>query len=119
MMEFMRAGGVPIWIVLFFGLAALVTGVLFAIRPDERKAAVLRALSNTTIFCILSGVTSCIAAVMSKVPGNPEWAHSPDRTLIIMTGLGESMTPAILGFTLLSLVWLLAAVGSRRAPQLS
>ena len=118
-MDFMRAGGVPIWIVLFFGLAALVTGIVFAIRPDERKAAVLRALSTTTVFSILSGVTSDIASVMFKVPRHPEWSHSPDRTLIIMTGLGESMTPAILGFTLLALVWLLAAVGSRRAPQLS
>lgn len=118
MMEFMRAGGVPMWVVLVCGLAALVVGVLFAVRPDERKAAVLRALSNSTLFSILSGVTSCFAAVMSKVPANPVWARSPDRPLIVMTGLGEAMAPAILGFSLLSLVWLLAAVGSRRAPQL-
>ena len=104
-MEFMRAGGLPIWIVLLFGLSALAVGVLFAVRPDERKAAVLRALSNATLFAVLSGMAACVAAVMIKVPRNPAWANSPERTLIIMTGLGEALTPAILGFSLLALVW--------------
>jgi len=116
-MEFMRAGGVPIWIVLVFGLVALLTAVLFAWRPSERRAAILRSLSTATVFAILSGFVSCIAAVMFKVPQHPEWAKSPDRTLIVMTGIGESLTPAILGFTMLSLVWLLAAVGNRRTAR--
>jgi hypothetical protein len=31
-----------------------------------------------------------------------------------MTGIGESLTTAILGFTILSLAWLMGALGQRR-----
>jgi hypothetical protein len=117
MMEFMRAGGVPIWIVLLFGLIALVTGVIFLFRPNERRARVLRSLMSATLYSVLAAIVSDLAAVMFKVPRNPAWAKSPDLPLIVMTGIGESLTPAILGFTILSLAALLSAVGHRRLPD--
>jgi hypothetical protein len=114
MMEFMRAGGVPIWIVLIFGLGTLVVAGLFIWRPEPRRLAMLRGLTVATCFAVLSGLASCLAAVMTKVPNNPEWAKSPDLHLIVMTGIGESLTTAILGFTILSLAWLMGALGQRR-----
>jgi hypothetical protein len=114
MMSFMQAGGWSMWVVLLFGLITLVASGLFAFRPDERKIAFIRAMSLATSFSVLSGVTSDIAAVMTKVPEHPEWSKSPDLHLIVMTGIGESMAPAVLGFTMLSLVWMIAAVGVRR-----
>src|SRR5687767_4885219 len=113
-MEFMREGGWSMWVVLLFGLITLVASGLFAFRPDERKIGFIRAMSAATLFSILSGVASCIAAVMHHVPQHPEWSKSPDIHLIVMQGIGESMAPAVLGFTLLSLVWLVAAMGVRR-----
>ncbi len=117
MMEFMRAGGWAMWVVLLFGLISLVAAALFAYRPDERKIGFIRAMSASTLFSILSGVSADLAAVMSKVPAHPEWSKSPDLHLIIMTGIGESLAPAVLGFTMLSLVWMIAAVGVRRLGQ--
>ena len=102
------------WVVLLFGLIALVAAGLFAFRPDERKIAFIRAMSAATTFAVLSGVASDIGAVMHKVPQHPEWSKSPELHLIVMMGIGESMAPAILGFTLLALVWMVAAVGVRR-----
>jgi hypothetical protein len=118
MIDFMRAGGFSMWIVLTFSLIALVAAGLFAFRPDERKIGFIRAMTIASLFSVASGVTSDIGAVMSKVSSHPEWSKSPDLHLIVMTGIGESMAPAILGFTLLSLVWLVSAVGVRRLHQM-
>lgn len=112
--RFFMAGGYPMWIVTIFGVACLVTAVRFALRADARKLAIVRALTWATIFAILSGVLSDFMTVMWKVPGTPEWAHDPDLHLIVMMGLGEAVTPGVLGFSLLSLVWLFVAIGTRR-----
>lgn len=114
MMEFMRAGGFSIWIVLIFGLITLGVAGLFLWRPNNRRLAVIRGLSVATCFAVLSGLSANLAAVGFKVPQNPEWAKSPDIHLIVMTGIGESLTVAILGFTILALAWLMAALGQRR-----
>jgi hypothetical protein len=112
--RFFLAGGFPMWIVTIFGVACLVTAIRFALRADARKLAVVRALTWATVFAILSGVLSDFMAVMWKVPENPEWANSPELHLIIMVGLGEAVTPGVLGFTLLALAWLFVAIGTRR-----
>jgi hypothetical protein len=111
MMEFMRAGGFPIWIVLVFGLGTLVVAGLFIWRPEPRRLAMLRGLTVATCFSVLSGFASCLAAVMSKVPQN---AKDADLNVMVMIGIGESLTTAILGFTILSLAWLMGALGQRR-----
>lgn len=114
MLEFFREGGAAMFVVLLFGLISFGGSIRFAVSPSEGRIGFLRAISTATVFSVLSGVASDIGAVMHKVPANPEWAHSPDLPLIVMTGLGESMAPAILGFTLLSLSWMITAVGMRR-----
>ncbi|MBM4321286.1 MAG: hypothetical protein FJ125_15400 [Deltaproteobacteria bacterium] len=100
-----------------FGLVALVAAALFVWRPDVRKVETVRALERAVLFSTLSGLVSALAAVGYKVPANPEWARSPDMPLIVMTGIAESMSAPILGFTVLSLVALLVAVGHRRLAR--
>lgn len=114
MMEFFAAGGWSMVPVLVFGALALGVAAMFAWRPHERRVGMVRALSAATVFAILSGLAANVAAVMSKVPANPEWAQSPDLHLIVMMGLGEACAPAIMGFTLLSLAWVVTAAGVRR-----
>lgn len=117
MASFMRAGGFPIWIVLFFGLVTLVCAGLCVWRPTLERLATLRALTVATLFAVLSGLCADVAAVMTKVPRNPEWAKSADIHLIVMTGIGEALTVGILGFTILALAWFTASVGQRRLPR--
>jgi hypothetical protein len=114
MMDFLRAGGIGTWVVLLFGLITLVSAAIYAFRPTERRAGFLRGMSQATLFATLAGTTTGFAAVMSKVPSRPQWAHSPDMPLIVMTGLGEALTCAIIGFVMLALCWLMGAVGNRR-----
>jgi len=117
MVQFLKAGGFPILIVLAFSLVVLVVSGHFALRAQPRRLGIIKALTWATAFSIVGGVISNFMAVMWKVPANEEWAHSPDLHLIVMTGLGEAVTPAVLGFTALSLAWLFVAVGMRRIQE--
>lgn len=114
MLWLMRSGGVPGWYVLLFGLIALGAAVLFAWRPDPKRLPAIKALSIATVASVVAGVASDLAATGWKVSHNPDWGMSPEVHLYVLTGFAESMAPAILGGTLLSLVWLLVAVGHRR-----
>ncbi len=112
------AGGVPGIFVLVFGLLALVTAALQAHRPQARRAEIARQLSRATHIAVGAGVASDLASVFLHVTGREEWAHGPDLHLLVMLGLAESMAPAIMGFTLLSLTAMLLAIGARRsAPE--
>ena len=117
MVWFMQAGGFPMWFILLFGLIALGTSALFWLRPDQRRLEFIRFMSRATLYSVGAGVAADLAAVFIRVPSKPEWAHSPNLHLIVMEGLGESMTPCILGFTLLSLAAFLTALGVRRMPR--
>lgn len=114
MLDFIRAGGFPMLFVILLGLVALAAAAHFVWRPDARKVEVVRALEKAVLFASLSGLAVALAAVGYKVPSTPEWAKSPDMPLIVMTGIAESMSAPILGFTVLSLVALLMAIGHRR-----
>ena len=114
MVEFMKAGGWSMWIVLLFGLGSLAAAVLFLVKRDLGKLALVRALSLATVFAIASGLCANVAAVMTFAP-----EHAPEGELVkaVMHGLAESLAPGILGFTMLSISWLLVAVGTRRAQD--
>lgn len=113
MVELMKAGGWSMWIVLLFGLGTMVAAGVFVFRRDLRKLALVRALTLATVFAIATGLCANVAAVMT---------HAANRTdvaahLVAMQGLAESLAPGVLGFTLLSISWLLVAVGTRRAQD--
>ncbi len=118
MMEFFVAGGWPMFVVLLFGVLTLIASVTFFRKPDERHIGMIRGLSVATVFTVLAAICTDLAAVFHNVPNNPEWAQSPDMPLIVMTGLAEALTPGMLGFTLLSLAWLVTGVGVRRLGAL-
>lgn len=117
MLEFLQRGGVGIWVVLLFGLIALGAAVAFLVRPDERRLGFIRAMSRATLFSVAAALSAGFAAVAYKVPADPRWAHSPDLPLVVMEGIGEALTNAILGFAQLALVWFFVAVGRRRLDR--
>ena len=114
MTNLIRDGGAPMWAILFFGVLNLAAALRFAYRPARAHLPPIIALALAVLFSIACGVMADIAAVGSKVPARPEWANDPKIHLILLQGLAESMAPGILGFSTLSLVSLLAAVGLRR-----
>ena len=114
MVEFMKAGGWSMWIILIFGLGTMVAAGVFVFRRDARKLALVRALTLATVFAIVTGLCANVAAVMTYAADHAPEGHLVD---VVMHGLAESLAPGVLGFTMLSISWLLVAVGTRRAQD--
>ena len=113
MVELMKAGGWSMWIVLIVGLATMVSAGVFVFRRDARKLALVRALTLATVFAIVTGLCANVAAVMTYAASGPDVPVH----VVVMQGLAEALAPGVLGFTMLSIGWLLVAVGTRRAQD--
>jgi hypothetical protein len=114
MMNLIRDGGAPMWAIVVFGLLDLLAALRFAYRPVRAQLPIVAALGLAVLFSIACGVMADIAAVGSHAFSRPELANDPKIYLSLLQGLAESMAPGILGFSTLSLVALLCAVGLRR-----
>ncbi len=115
-MTFFRAGGYPIFLVLLFTVLLLFVAGRYALKPHPRGLALIRALTLTLVFSAVAGVATNIRATLYGVTNR--WEMNPETPLAVMRGLGESLTPAVLGFTALSIAWLFVAVGERRRDDL-
>lgn len=111
---FLVAGGYTTWLLLLLGVVLLVAAVQFVRGATPRRLAFLRALSAAYLLFTFGGIATNVTVVLWAVarrhpPGEP---HDLD---ILFQGLGEAITPAGIGLTILGVVWLLIAVGVRRA----
>lgn len=117
MINFILAGGVANLFTLIFGLIAVVAGVLQARRATENRLKVIQALSVSLVASTLCGAAAAFRAVFMAVASQLEsGAMDPAQAeLLKLVGYSEALTNLILGFALLSITWLLVAVGTRRA----
>ncbi|MGZ3448425.1 MAG: hypothetical protein ACXVEF_02435 [Polyangiales bacterium] len=107
-----RNGGFPMFFILAFGLIALGTAFGYAIKPVRDRESFVRWMALATLASVFCGTAADLAAVASYVASH---AMEPARMCaIVIEGIGESMSPSILGFSILSLVALMMAVGKRR-----
>src|SRR5262245_7409695 len=117
MMTLIREGGIPMWFILLFGLLALGGSVWYAMAPEPRRLGLVRGMSAATLFSTLSGTAAAVGATLHTLAGGriPEYSFkTPDGPLFLMTGLAESMSAMIMGFSFLALVGLICAVGAVR-----
>jgi hypothetical protein len=106
-------GGIGSWFVVLFGLICLGTAALFAFRPDEGRLAVLRAMSLATGFSMVCGFVAGVAKTLdgcSRLPGDKRGLWP----IFALKGISESCAVLILGLSLLTLTWLVVAIGLRR-----
>lgn len=113
MIEFFVSGGMVMWFVLVFGLAALVGAVMFARRPHELRLGALRALSWATAFASLSGFVAGLALTAKYCAQLPP-ADASSWHVMLLLGVSEASSNLILGSSLLALTWLVIAIGLRR-----
>lgn len=116
MLDLIREGGGPMLFVLIFGLLTFATAGLFAARGDRRRLGFIVAMGVATLLSVGGGVASDLAAVGHHGLGRCAEKHIDAQACLLM-GFAESMAPAIMGLTLLSLAAMLVAVGMSRTAR--
>jgi hypothetical protein len=111
MIEFFKDGGWSMFVILLFGGISLATGAYHAARPDGRHEGFLKWMCAATLCATLAGLASDFGATF-KATSKIEELNL--RGQITTEGLAESMSPAVMGFVLLSLAMFLGAIGRRR-----
>lgn len=102
------------WFLLVFSGISLVCGARFALRPEAARLRQAIAMSVATLFTMLTCVCAALAMVGHHAPDY--LAQHPNESLssVLLQGAAESMSPAILGCTVLTLVALFVALGCYR-----
>jgi hypothetical protein len=114
MVDFIVAGGFPAIIILVLGAVSIVTAALFFRAADPGRLAVVRALNTAVMWAVVVGVAADLRSVASHVARDPEWMKEPLGPLL--QGFAESLVPAVLGGTILSVSWILIGFGLRKMP---
>lgn len=118
--KLMVEGGFPMWFIVAFGLTSLAAAALYAKTVSDRFAALARGMSLATLMATLAGTAAALGMVFNTLAGDrsPELSIlKPEGPQVLLKGLGESMSPGIMGFALLALSALFYAVGTYRATQ--
>lgn len=97
---------------LLVGLAPMAMGVAYAMRPSERRLALMRPLSLASIFAALSAMLAGAIAILTTIAadGDPSGAAWRRGTI----GLAEALVPPFVTFAFLVVAWMSVAVGMRR-----
>ena len=94
-------------------IAPLVLALAYAIKPTERRLALMRPLSLAAIFSSVGSITVGIIVVLQGIAATS--AEHPVNWSPVAAGAAEAFVPTFSGFACLTLAWLLVAVGMRRA----
>jgi hypothetical protein len=101
------------FVILVSGIGALGMAIVYAIRPTERKLALMRPLSLASIFAAICSFSQGMAQVLQGVGASAPF-DATDVPGSVFMGLSETFVPLFLAFAFLAVAWLLVAVGLRR-----
>lgn len=107
-------GGFPMWFLLAFGLSLLVVAVGYARAPTRRRLRTAFGLGLATAFTALTGICTDLAAVGHHAPEYLKKHPENNMVEVLLQGFAESMSPGVLGFTMLSVAALIVALGFYR-----
>lgn len=94
-------------------VTTVAVALAYAIRPNERRLALLRPLSLATIFSSLCSFTVGIATILTGMAPAAGELSAKSWGQIAM-GTAETFTPLFGAFGCLAVAWLFAAIGMRR-----
>jgi hypothetical protein len=114
MLQLFLDGGVPMLFVLVLGLAALIAAARFMRAPDARRSGTVSALTLAAAAAAVTGLATDLAVVGHHVAQSDQFTEPLMLARVCLQGLSESLSPIILGATLLCVTWLVMAVGYRR-----
>ncbi|HTA88382.1 MAG TPA: hypothetical protein VK745_02360 [Polyangiaceae bacterium] len=117
MLTLFEEGGFPMWFLLAFSVLTLLSAARFATRPHASRLRLATALGVATLFTTLTAICADLAQVGHELPGYLERHRELPLSSAILQGVAESMSPAIVGFTVLSLSALVLALGFYREAK--
>jgi hypothetical protein len=113
-MDFFRMGGFPMFVIVVFGLIGVLNAARYAWAPGPGRVGYQVALGVAILLAGIGGVATDIIAVCVQVPAHPEWVAESGLAMVLVQGLGESLTPLVLATGVLMAQALLVALGLRR-----
>lgn len=114
-MQFFLNGGFPMFVILVFGLVGAVNAARYAWAPGPGRLPYLIALAVVIAIAGGTGFATDLMTVCTQVPNNEALAQDPQVWLIVLQGLGESLSPVVFAGGFLLAHGLLVALGLRRA----
>ena len=111
-MDVLHSAGWFAKLTLAMGVVPLLMAVTYVIRPTERRLALMRPFSLAGIFAALAGGALGLLNVLRGIGMTPERFADSYRRMAI--GASESLVPMFVGFSCLTVAWLLVAVGMSR-----
>lgn len=111
-MQFFLAGGFPMIFVLVFGAVAALAALRHALAPREGGARPVLAYCGAVAAVSVAGVAVDLVEVTQALASD-RFARD-ELPLVAAVGFGESLSPLILGFSLVAVALLGVAVGERR-----
>src|SRR6185503_10758929 len=103
------------FVILVFGLLGMANAGRYAWAPGPGRLPYLGALGGVIGIAGVAGFAIDVMKVCLTVPSHPEWSKSPDVGLILVQGLGESLSPVVFATGFLLAHGLLIALGLKRA----
>jgi|GEM_PF-1942369 len=106
-----------IFIVLFVFIVSFITliaSVAFLMHPQDSRFATVKALTRATIYATVLGLFSGLVAPFKHCIVEAGNKDAVQMTGTFLQGMIESFVPVIIGFTLLSLSWVVVALGIQR-----
>jgi hypothetical protein len=125
MLAMFRDGGFSMFFILGFGFVSLGWAAWYAARGKKKALGFVFGMMAATLFSTASGVCSDLGMVFKTLAGSEDvdprhqsvGADTAHRMDNLLEGLGESMAPAIMGFSLLALTSLLLGAGAVRVQK--
>lgn len=100
------------FVILVAGVGVFGTSIAYAVRPTERKLALMRPLTLAAIFAAVCSSSVGVATAL-KFAGAAA-GSDPKHMGVMLMGLSESLIPPFVAFAFLAVSWLLVTVGMKR-----
>jgi hypothetical protein len=103
-------------IMMFLGLIVsaipMFVGIAYAMRPNERRLALMRPLSLAGIF---AAICTLMVGLINVLRGlSLMQSFDAQATRGVFVGMAEAIVPTFVGFACLTVAWLCVAMGMRK-----
>ena len=97
---------------ILLAFAPTVAALLYAIKPSERRLALMRPISLAAVFSGLTTFTIGVIVTLQGIAATAEWTRVGWSNVAL--GASEAFVALFVAFANLTIAWLLVALGLRR-----